>query len=81
MPPPDHISVRVIEHGGYRWAALSDFAKDHEITGENCSIVDQKYSFKAGHRVRIYKIKKNVHWRLPSDVVLEITNVPPRKIR
>jgi hypothetical protein len=77
----DRITVPIIEHGGYRWAALSVFAKDHEIIGESFSCIDQKYSFKGGHRVRIYKIKKNVHWRLPSDVVLEISNVPPRKIR
>jgi hypothetical protein len=79
--PLDRISVPIIEHGGYRWAALSAFGKDHEITGENLSCIDQKYSFKGGHRVRIYKIKKNVHWRLPAAVVLDITDVPPRKIR
>jgi hypothetical protein len=79
--PLDRISVPVIEHDGYRWAALSSFGKDHEITGESCSCVDQKYSFKGGHRVRIYKIKKNVHWRLPSTVTLDITDVAPRKIR
>jgi hypothetical protein len=79
--PLDRISVPVIEYGGYRWAALVFFGKDHEITGESFSCIDQKYSFKDGHRVRIFKIKKNVHWRLPSAIVLDITDVPPRRIR
>ena len=55
----DHIQVAVVEHDGYRWAALAFYGKDHEITGENQSCLNQKYSFRGGHRVRIHKIKKN----------------------
>jgi predicted RNA-binding protein associated with RNAse of E/G family len=50
---PDHIQVPLIEHDGYRWAALAYYGKDHEITGEGQSCLNQKYSFKDGHRVRL----------------------------
>jgi hypothetical protein len=76
----DHIQVPVIEHGGYRWAALAYYGKDHEITGEDQSCVNQKYSFKDGHRVRLYKIKKSVYWRIPSKITLDISNVPARRV-
>jgi hypothetical protein len=77
----DHIQVPIIEHDGHRWGALAFFGKDHEITGENQSCLNQKYSFKGGHRVRIYKIKKNVYWKIPSTVTLDITNVPTRRVQ
>jgi hypothetical protein len=76
----DHIRVPVIEHDGYRWGALSFYGKDHEITGENQSCLNQKYSFKGGHRVRIYKLKKSVYWKIPSTVTLDISDVPARRV-
>jgi hypothetical protein len=77
----DHINIPVIEHDGYRWAALAYYGKDHEIIGESSNCIDQKYSFKGGHRVRMYRIRKQVYWRIPSAVTLDITNVAPRRIR
>jgi predicted RNA-binding protein associated with RNAse of E/G family len=76
----DHIQVPVVEHDGYRWAALAFYGKDHEITGEKQACLNQKYSFKGGHRVRIYKIKQNVYWKIPSTVTLDISNVPARRV-
>jgi hypothetical protein len=76
----DHLQVRVIEYDGYKWAALADFGKDHDIIGEAQSCINQKYSFKGGHRVRIFRIKKNVYWRLPSTITLDISDVPARRV-
>jgi hypothetical protein len=73
--------VPVIEHDGHRWAALVNFGKDHDITGERQSCINEKYSFKGGHRVRIYRIKKNVYWRLPSKITLDISDVPARRVQ
>jgi hypothetical protein len=76
----DHIQLAIIEHDGCRWGALAYFGKDHEITGEKQSCINEKYSFKGGHRVRIYKIKKNVYWRIPSAIQVDISDVPTRRV-
>jgi hypothetical protein len=76
----DQISIPVIEHDGQRWAALAYFGKDQDITGEDCKTINQKYSFKGGHRVRIYRVKKQVYWKIP-PMVLDISNVPTRRVQ
>lgn len=64
------IQVPIIEHNGHKWGALASFGSDHEITCEaTIKCVDEKYSFKGGHRVRLYRFKKQVYWRLPSSAV------------
>ena len=73
------IKIRVIDHDGSQWAALSDFGKDHEIIGEAFRCVDQQYSFRGGHRVRLYKVKKQVFWKIPSGTSLDISDVPLRR--
>jgi hypothetical protein len=73
--------VPIIEHDGYRWGALAYFGKDQEFTGEDFKCVDQKYSFKGGHRVRIIRIRKQVYWRLPSGINLDITDVAMRRVQ
>jgi hypothetical protein len=77
----DHISVPVIEHGGYRWGALAYFGKDHEFTGEDFKCIDQKYTFRNEHRVRIIRIRKQVYWRIPVGITLDIGAVPPRRVQ
>ena len=64
--------------GGDRWAALSYVAEgNHEICGETVKLMNGKFSLFGGHRVRLYRFKNNVHWKIPSGVELDITDVPP----
>ena len=77
----DHIKIPYIEYGGYRWAALAYYAKDHEFTSEEqAKCVDQKYSFKGGHRVRIFRLRKQVYWKIP-PTTLDISEVPLRRVQ
>lgn len=71
------ISIPVKNHDSYNWAELNHFGTDHIICGERISVHDQNYSFVGGHRVRLYKIKKNVHWRIPLGFDVDIAAVPP----
>lgn len=77
------ISIPLKTVGGRSWGDLNSFALSHEICGERVDLVDNSYSFAGGHRVRLYKFKKNVHWAVPMGIDLEISDVPspgsPRK--
>jgi hypothetical protein len=77
----DHISVPVVEHDGYRWGALAYYGKDHEFTGEGFKCIDHKYTFRNEHRVRIYRIRKQVFWRIPTGIELDIGAVPQRRVQ
>jgi hypothetical protein len=69
------ISLPTIMHDGYEWGALNYFGREHIIAG-GVSIREERYTFLGGHRVRLYSIKANVHWRIPAGVVLDVTAVP-----
>lgn len=71
----NRISIPYCVHDGWRWARLSLFGKDHHICAEDLTVVDNKYTFLGQHRVRLYKLKKNVHWRIPEQY--DISGVPP----
>ncbi len=71
------VQIPVKNVSGDEWAELNAFGADHVICGEKFSIKDQNYSFAGGHRVRLYSIKKNVHWKIPIGVALNVTAVPP----
>ena len=76
------IPVKIVN--GERWGDLASISRSHEICGEK---VDQRkdLSFAGQHRVRLYKFTKNVHWRLPDGVEIDISDVrpaaPPRRGR
>jgi hypothetical protein len=72
-----HVRVPVRMVGTVRWGALHYMADTHDICGEKVDCIDQKYSFAGQHRVRLYRFKKNVHWRIPIGVNLDIADVPP----
>jgi hypothetical protein len=61
-----------------RWAELSVHApsSSHDICAEKVNKRDEQFSFIGGHRVRLYAFKKNVHWRIPAGVTLDISAVP-----
>ena len=76
--------VPVTEHKGEKWGDLNSIDMTHEVCGENVKCITENFSFKGGHRVRLFRFKKNVYWRLPSNVVtLDISGVTagpaPRK--
>lgn len=81
---PSSINVPVKRHDGYNWAELSHFGSDHIICGERFTKQDESYGFVGGHRVRLYKVKKNVHWRIPvgSQIldIADVTAAPPRRL-
>ena len=76
----DFFSLPVKVHDKHRWGCLALLGKDHEICGETCHVVNENYSFAGGHRVRIYRIKKNVYWKIPGPLVADIKNVAPPTI-
>lgn len=69
------LPVRVVNK--QKWGCLAYLGKDHEICGESCDIIDQQYSFANQHRVRLYRIRKNVYWRIPGAIVADIQEVKP----
>jgi hypothetical protein len=60
-----------------KWADMSVFGKDHLICAETFREKDQNYGFAGGHRVRLLSVKKNVHWKIPVGVQLDIAQVAP----
>ena len=80
---PERVMVPVKLVNGTKWGDLNSMSLSHEVCGEKVDKLNDTFSFAGGHRVRLYRFKKNVHWRIPKDVTLDITNVqppePPRK--
>ena len=73
----DTIKVTVKVVNGERWGDLSAIASAHDICGETVRCSDQNFPFAGQHRVRLYHFKKNVHWRIPIGVELDISGVQP----
>ncbi len=69
------ISVPVKTVNGEQWADLGALAIAHDIVGEKVDKKDDSFSFAGGHRVRLYKFKKNVHFKVPTGTTLDITAV------
>jgi hypothetical protein len=80
----NHFPLPVVDHNGYKWGALSYFGNKQIISAETFRTDDDKYSFRGGHRVRLYELKNNIYWRIPAGVELDISMVmpaePPRRI-
>jgi len=80
----DGVRVPVKIVGGERWGHLSALGEAHGICGESVH-VKENYSFAGGHRVRLYTFKKNVHWKIPQGVAIDIAAVPaadaPRRMQ
>lgn len=75
----ERIYLPVKTVGGDKWAEISAVAPQwtHEICGETVRPKDLNYTFAGQHRVRLYKFKKNVHWKVPVGVNLDISGVQP----
>jgi hypothetical protein len=74
---PDRISIPVKIVNNERWAQLNNFGNSHIICAERCTLKQENYSFAAGHRVRLYAVKNNVHWKIPIGVPLDVSAVAP----
>jgi len=73
----DRISIPVKTVGTERWGQLSMLGDHHLICAETVKLKDENYSFAGQHRVRLYSFKKNVHWKVPAGVPLDVTAVAP----
>jgi len=73
----DHVRVPVKTVGDERWGQLNLLGDSHLICGETVKLKDGNYSFAGQHRVRLYSFKKNVHWKIPEGIPLDVTGVAP----
>jgi hypothetical protein len=69
------VPVKIV--GTERWGQLSLLGDAHLICGETVQLKDSNFSFAGVHRVRLYSFKKNVHWKIPADISLDIAAVNP----
>lgn len=70
--PKKSITVPIKIVRGEAWGDLAALALSHEFVGEKHRMVEERYSFAGGHRVRLISLKKNVHWRIPVGQDFEI---------
>lgn len=72
------ISLPIKRVNGESWAEISAHgaSSTHYLCGENVSQA-KDLSFAGGHRVRLYKFKKNVHWKIPVGIDLDIADLLP----
>jgi hypothetical protein len=73
----DSVRVPVRLIGNERWGQLSLLGDHHLICAEKVQVKDQNYTFAGQHRVRLYSFKKNVHWKIPEGIELDVAGVAP----
>jgi hypothetical protein len=74
---PGFIRVPINNVNNEDWAYLSALSERHEFCAEEFRLKTEHYSFAGQHRVRLYTAKKNVHWKIPQGVSVDISQVPP----
>lgn len=73
------ISVPVKVVNNEDWGDLQALSSQaHEICGYDVRQL-KDMSFAGQHRMRLYRFKGNVHWRIPSGVPYDVTDVQPGK--
>jgi hypothetical protein len=72
----ERVVVPVRVHKNQKWGWLSGICPDHEIIGYDFKLVNPQYSFLGDHRVRLYKVKGNVHFKVPIGASFDISAVP-----
>jgi hypothetical protein len=72
------VPVTVMKNGD-KWGDLSVLGatKTHEVCGTTVN-PGNDYSYKGGHRVRLYKFKGQVAFRIPAGLDLDISGVAPQ---
>jgi hypothetical protein len=69
------VPIKVVD--GHKWGCLAYISTEaYEIVGEEVKHL-RDYSFAGGHRVRLYRFKKNVHFKIPAGVEVNISGVTP----
>jgi hypothetical protein len=74
---PGRINCPITTVGNEDWACLSALAETHEFCAENFRLKNESYPFAGQHRVRLYSARKNVHWKIPKEVSVDISEVAP----
>ena len=70
------LSVPLKKHGSDLWGDLCSFGHHTiEVVAEKFNRKNENYSFVGGHRVRLYKATKNVHFKVPQGVDIDISAV------
>lgn len=72
-----HYPLPLVEHDKSSWGCLNYYGSKQIICAETFVIKDHKYSFKGGHRVRLYTVSGNVHWKIPAEVDVDIAAIAP----
>jgi hypothetical protein len=75
----DKIVVPIRMYNGEKWGALTYIAcgRPLEVVAEQFEQKKDNFSLFGQHRVRLFKLKANIHFKLPPDAVtLDISNVP-----
>jgi hypothetical protein len=79
----ERVCVPIKTVNNEKWGQLNFFGTTHLICGEDFRPKNQNYTFAGGHRVRLYAVKNNVHWKIPAGTPLDISDVrvvdPPRR--
>lgn len=73
----ERVSVPVKIANKAKWGDLTVFGQTHDICGEVVKLTDSKFSFAGQHRVRLYRFRRNVHWKIPTGTDLDISSVSP----
>jgi len=71
----ERVQIPVREYKGEKWGSLAFIQPNHEIVGYDFRCIEQYYSFCGQHRVRLYKVSGNVHFRIPSGAEFNISDV------
>lgn len=71
--------VPIAKNKNERWGDLCGAIRHHtvEIVGETWRKKKGRISFKGQHRVASYKVTRNVHFRIPDGLTLDIKGVAP----
>lgn len=74
------IPVPIKKFSGDYWGDLCSFGTHSvEIVGEVVHKRNDNFPFIQGHRVRLFKFKKNVHFKVPAGTDIDISGVQPGK--
>jgi hypothetical protein len=76
-----HLQVPLIEFGGQVWGDLTVFGRKHELIATTVK-PGGRVSFLNQHGVGTVSLEKMVHWKIPSGVDLDISDVgtPRRRV-
>jgi hypothetical protein len=73
---PDRLTIPIKTWDKGKWGELNFYGNTHIICAERFTLKQENYTFVGNHRVRLYTLKNNVHWKIPSGTPLDISSVP-----